>query len=281
MVTAKMMRSQWRSRPRRLSLTLISVTRGASQALRSALGAAVLAFTVVAFAAGCGPRAHIPPVPAPVAIGADTGRMGQLARTLAPVLYLQRDEWFPLSRAVAIVHPRRRVIAYHLLWKDDVFGAWIPGTIPTDEEIVWVGYDTTGAPTEVWTYWHGAILHTPWRKQQVAIDVQWGKHGSMPHAMLQSDLPRLRTLNSFYATGMLFAWDFWLGNATRKGPWCFCHGYRRYREFDHPMLLTDHLDAVVVASDPRRALTAVFGHPYSEKPWWPWRDDLDKVKGIT
>jgi hypothetical protein len=229
----------------------------------------------------CGPHSHIPPVPSPADLHAETGPIADHARALAPVLYLQHDEWFPLSRAVAIVHPRRRVIAYHLLWKDDVFGAWIPRTIPTDEEIVWVGYDSTWAPTEVWTYWHGAILHTPWPKSQVAIDVQWGKHGSMPHAMLQGDLPRLRTLNSFYATGTLFAWDFWLGNITRKGPWCFCHSYRRYRSFTRPMLLAEHLDAVVVASDPRPALRLVFGHPYSEKPWWPWRDDLDKVKGVT
>jgi len=261
---------------------LDSVTHDGSLALnRSNRLVTIVLALLLGGLVGCGPRAHVPPVPPPRAIGADTGKVARLARSIAPVLYLQRDEAFPLSRAVAIVHPSRRVIAYHLLWKDDVFGAWIPKTVPTDEEIVWVGYDTTGAPTEVWTYWHGTILHTKWPKRQVAIDVQWGKHGSMPHAMLESDLPKFRTLNSFYATGMLFAWDFWLGNINRKGPWCFCHGYRRYREFTQPMLLTDHLDAVVVASDPRPALRLVFGRPYSEKPWWPWRDDLDKVKGIT
>ena len=85
-----------------------------------------------------------------------------LARSLAPVLYLQRDERFPLSRVVAVIHPAKRIIAYHLLWRDDVNGSWIPFTVATDQEIVWVGYDQSGAPTEVWTYWHGTILHTPW-----------------------------------------------------------------------------------------------------------------------
>jgi hypothetical protein len=232
-------------------------------------------------ATGCGPKAAIPPVPSPQSIGAVGGRIAQLAVSLAPVLYLHKDEWFPLARAVAIVHPTRRVIAYHMLWKDDVFGAWIPRTVPTDEEIVWVGYDTTGAPTEVWTYWHGSILHTPWPKKQVAIDVQWGKHGSLPRGMHLGDLPRYQSLNSFYVVQTLLVADFWLGNLTRKGPWCFCRGYGRYRAFDTPVLLANHLNAVVVAEDPRAALRAVFGKTYSEKPPWPWKVDLMKVKEIS
>ena len=111
-------------------------------------------------ASACGPHAHIPPRPVIVPAALDSAdHFARLARTLAPVLYLQVDEVFPLSRAVAVVHPTRRVIAYHLLWRDDVHGAWIPRTVPTDEEVVWVGYDSTGAPSDLWTYWHGDILH--------------------------------------------------------------------------------------------------------------------------
>src|SRR5687767_6738293 len=88
------------------------------------------------FGAGCGPIAHIPaaPITVPGAL-ADTDSAALLARTLAPVLYLQPDEWFRLERVVAVVHPERRIIAYHLLWRDDVHGAWLPFTIPTDQEI--------------------------------------------------------------------------------------------------------------------------------------------------
>jgi hypothetical protein len=240
-----------------------------------------LALLLALLSTACGPRPHVPPVPAPQVIGADTGRTAWLARSLAPVLYVQHDEYFPLIRAVAIVNPHRRVIAYHLLWKDDVFGAWIPRTVPTDEEIVWVGYDSTDAPTDLWTYWHGSILHARWTKRQVAVDVQWGKHGSLPHGALLGDLPRYQTLNSFYVIQTLLMADFWLGNLTRPGPWCFCHAFHRYREFDRPLLLANHLDAVVVATDPRPALRAVFGRPYSEKPWWPWKVDLTKVKEIS
>jgi hypothetical protein len=192
------------------------------------------------------------------------------ARALAPLLYLQKDEWFPLERVVAVVHPSRRVIAYHLLWRDDVHGSWIPFTVPTDQEVVWVGYDTTGAPTDVWTFWHGDVLHADWRDRgRVEIDIQWGKHGSLPRGVVQSDLPGIRKLNEFY----LFSWlglpDIWLGNLTRRGPWCFCGGYARYRDYSKLLPLNDRLDVVVRAEDPASTLADVFGKSYSRKRTWP------------
>jgi hypothetical protein len=226
----------------------------------------VLTLTFVA----CGPRAHIPLRPAnlPGALApADSGAL--LARRLAPVLYLQRDETFPLERVVAVLHPTRRIIAYHLLWRDDVHGSWIPFTVPTDEEVLWVGYDTTYAPIEIWTFWHGQILHTPWPKSQVAIDVQWGKHGNMPRNVRQSDLPKPRTLNFFYAMTIFGELDILLGDLTRKGPLCFCRSYRRYLEFTRPLALAERIDAVVRTDNPRRVLLEVFGKKYSNKHEWP------------
>jgi len=168
-----------------------------------------------------------------------------LAQTLAPVLYVQRDEWFPLERVVAVIHPVRPVIAYHMLWKDDVNGSWIPFTVPTDEEVIWVGYDATWAPTDLWTYWHGTLLHTPWRDRgQVAINVQWGKHGSLPHGVIESDLPSPKKLNDF-------------------------------RDFSRQLPLSGRLDAVVRSEDAREALGAVFGRPYSRKTPWPSREAPD------
>jgi len=192
-----------------------------------------------------------------------------LARRLAPVLYLQRDETFPLERAVAVLHPNKRLIAYHLLWRDDIHGAWIPFTVPTDEELLWVGYDTTGAPTDVWTYWHGRILHTPWNRAQVAVDIQWGKHGTLPRGVIESDLPVAATLNAFYALTILGEPDIILGDISRKGPRCFCHSYRRYRDFSRPLLLNTRIDLVVRTEDPRPELRAVFGESYSNKTLWP------------
>jgi hypothetical protein len=234
--------------------------------IREKVGAALTMLLLTA----CGPRAHIPLRPAnlPDAL-APTDAGALLARRLAPVLYLQPDETFPLERAVAVLHPLRRVIAYHLLWRDDVHGSWIPFTVPTDEEVLWVGYDSTFAPTDLWTYWHGTILHTPWARSQVVVDIQWGKHGTMPRNVRQSDLPSGRTLNFFYAMTIFGEPDILLGDLTRKGPLCFCHGYRRYRQFSVPIPLGPKLDVVVRTDDPREALRAVFGRNYSNKHQWP------------
>jgi hypothetical protein len=248
---------------------------------------AILTILAVTQITACGPHAHIPPrgvTPIPgVAVKGDS--VDLLAHRLAPVLYLQHDEWFPLSRVVAVVNPTRPVIAYHLLWRDDVAGAWIPFTVPTDEEIVWVGYDpATVTPTDLWTYWHGIILHTDWHnKGGPAFDIQWGKHGSLPHGTALGDLPATRSMNLFYAFTIIGLPDTWLGNAVRKGPWCFCHSFRRYREFDRPLDVASHLDAVVRTDEPHAALKAVFGTKYSNKIEWPPRPKTraaaDSAKG--
>jgi hypothetical protein len=227
--------------------------------------------TAAAFLAGCGPRPHIPPQPVVVATALSTDNPdAQLARALAPVLYLQRDEWFRLERIVAVLHPNRRIIGYYLLWSDDVAGAWIPFTKPTDEEIVWVGYDSTKAPTDVWTYWHGKILHADWRDRgPVAIDVQWGKHGSMPRGIVDDTDMWPRTLTNFWVSAWIGLPDMWLGRLSRPGPLCFCHGYRRYRTFDRPIGAGERIDVVVRAENPDTVLSAVFGRPYSKKTPWP------------
>jgi hypothetical protein len=235
------------------------------------LGRALVVELAVLWSVGCGPHAHIPPRPAalPGAL-APTESAAVLARSLAPLLYIQRDEWFPLERVVAVIHPTRRLIAYHLLWRDDVHGSWIPFTVPTDEEVVWVGYDSTKAPSDLWTFWHGKLLHADWRERgQVAVDIQWGKHGSLPHRTIESDLPTSRKLNLFY----LFTWiglpDIWLGELTRRGPWCFCHGYARYRDYSRLLSLGERVDVVARMEDATELLTAVFGRPYSRKVAWP------------
>ena len=220
---------------------------------------------------GCGPTAHIPPRPivVPSALSRDDPA-ARVARALAPVLYLQRDEWFQLERVVAVVHPKQPIIGYYLLWQDDVQGAWLPFTKATDEEIVWVGYDSTQAPSGVWTYWHGKILHAVWRSRgTVEIDVQWGKHGSMPRGITSDDYLWPRTLQSFWVSSWITLPDIWLGRLSRRGPMCFCHGYRRYLTFDRRIITAERIDVVVRTEDPDDVLGAVFGRPYSKKRAWP------------
>lgn len=238
---------------------------------RRGLGPLARLFLAAVVLVGCGPRANIPPRPVAVAAALDgNDPAALLARTLAPTLYLHPREWFPLERVVAVVHPAERLIAYHMLWRDDVHGSWIPFTVPTDQEVAWVAYDSTGAPSELITFWHGKLLRTDWRDRgPPKVDVQWGKHGSLPHRVIESDLPRTAKLNSFY----LFTWlglpDIWLGNLTRPGPWCFCRGYNDYRSFESPLPLGDRIDVIVKTIDPHETLKAVFGARYSRKPNWP------------
>lgn len=232
----------------------------------------ILIVLICLSATGCGPRANIPPRPVSLALPGvlsadDDG--ARLARSLAPVLFLQRDESFALERVVAVLHPAERIVAYHLLWRDDAHGAWIPFTTATDQEIVWVGYDTTGAPERLWTYWHGKVLHTEWRDRgTVLVDVQWGKHGSLPRNVVESDLPAFGKLNGFFLFTWLGIWDIWLGTLTRPGPSCFCRGYGRYREFTKPLVLGERIDVVARLESPRQVLSAVFGK-YSRKDPWP------------
>jgi hypothetical protein len=226
----------------------------------------------LAAVAGCAPAAHLPPTPLDVpGILAPTDSATALAVRLAPALFVQRDEPFQLLRVAAVVNPSRSVIAYHLLWSHDVNGQWMPWTKPSDEEEVWVGYDpVTHAPTDLWTYWHGTVLHTEWRDRGgPAVDVQWGKHGSLPRGVIESDLPRFKSLNAFYAAEFLLLPDIWIGKLAHGGPWGFFHSYARYRDFSHVVTLGNRLDAVVRAEDPRDALRAVFGADYSNKVWWP------------
>jgi hypothetical protein len=220
----------------------------------------------------CAPRVQLPPIPLPRDVLLSTCDSSVvLARALAPVLHVQRDEPFELDRVVAVVHPTRPIIAYHLLWRHDIHGQWLPWAKPSDEEIVWVGYDpSTGAPRELWTYWHGNILHTPWSPDvRPAIDVQWGKHGSLPHGIIESDLPRFKTLNVFYLLEHLLIPDIVLGRVSHGGPIGFFHGYDRYRDFSHVIDLHDRLDAVFSSEEPSRELPAVFGPRYSHKRPWP------------
>jgi hypothetical protein len=219
---------------------------------------------------GCSRGAYAPPVPNPNTFGADS-LTRELARSLAPTLYLQRDEPFPLDRVAAVVSPTRPIVAYHLLWRHDVNGQWVPWAKPSDEEVVWVGYDpNTLAATEIWTYWHGSLLHTLWLDRgRPEIDVQWGKHGSLPRGIETSDLPSDKSLKSFYAYEFVLLPDILLGKLAHGGPWGFFHSFRRYRDFSKIVPLADRLDAVVKADDPRASLRAVFGRTYSNKRWWP------------
>ncbi len=111
----------------------------------------------------------------------------ELVRRFAPRLYTTPTEFFPLKDFAAILHPTDRLIAYHLFWEDDI--DFPEDNDPCDHEVVWIQYSSDRKSLEaVWTYFHGRLLKGGAAALNDArahgfrprINVQWGKHGSMP-----------------------------------------------------------------------------------------------------
>jgi hypothetical protein len=110
-----------------------------------------------------------------------------IVRRFTPRVYTTPSEFFPLKDAAAVAHPTERLVAYHLFWEDDI--DFPDDNDPCDHEVVWVGYSADGRSLEhVWTYFHGRILvggddaltDARAHAMRPRINVQWGKHGSMP-----------------------------------------------------------------------------------------------------
>lgn len=140
-----------------------------------------------------------------------TGVQLDLVRRLAPRLYTVAGEFFPLKDVVAVIHPDRPLIGYHLLWDDDL--GFPSDNDPCDHEIVWVEYDpVTFRVVRVATYFHGAVLSPAAAVTEANahdgrawIGVEWGFHGSIPSGGLDEAAP---TLQRHWARG----------RAGRSGP---------------------------------------------------------------
>ena len=111
----------------------------------------------------------------------------RLVRRFAPRLYTIPGEFFALKDFAVILEPQSRTIAYHFFWADDI--DFPEDNDPCDHELIWVRYSADEQSIEnVWTYFHGRIL--PANEAALAearqhggrprINVQWGKHGSLP-----------------------------------------------------------------------------------------------------
>ncbi len=111
----------------------------------------------------------------------------QLVRRFAPRIYITPSEFFPLKDFAVILHPQKRWIAYHFFWEDDI--DFPEDNDPCDHELIWVEYaDDRQTLKRVLTYFHGQILdggkeaveEARQHSMRPRINVQWGKHGSMP-----------------------------------------------------------------------------------------------------
>jgi hypothetical protein len=105
----------------------------------------------------------------------------------APRVFTTPDEIFPLKDAAAVLHPSERLIAYHLFWEDDI--DFPDDNDPCDHEVVWVQFSPDRQSVErFWAFFHGRILEAGEDALRDArayamrprVNVQWGKHGSMP-----------------------------------------------------------------------------------------------------
>ena len=111
-----------------------------------------------------------------------------IIKRFAPRLHTTAVEFFPLRDFAAVLHPTERLIAYHLFWEDDI--DFPEDNDPCDHEVVWVQFSGDGRSLErFWTYFHGRILNGDEPALRDArdhgmrprVNVQWGKHGSLPH----------------------------------------------------------------------------------------------------
>jgi hypothetical protein len=109
-----------------------------------------------------------------------------LARRFLPRLLTTPSEPFRLQDFAVILHPSRRLIAYHLFWEDDI--DFPEDNDPCDHEVLWVEYaEDQKTIAGISTYFHGRILRGGSEAIQEArahagrprINVQWGKHGSL------------------------------------------------------------------------------------------------------
>ncbi len=111
----------------------------------------------------------------------------QLVRRFAPRVYVTPTEFFPLKDFAVILHPAERLVAYHFFWEDDI--DFPEDNDPCDHELMWVQYSPDKKSIEkFWTYFHNRILASGEaaladarrHNQRPRVNVQWGKHGSMP-----------------------------------------------------------------------------------------------------
>jgi len=110
----------------------------------------------------------------------------KLVEKYTPRLFLHPKEFFKLKDLVAVIHPKKPIIAYNLFWEDDI--DYPIDNDPSDHEVVWIEFNNKkGEVTGVYTYFHKAILSTEeavkdanLHNQRAGINVQWGQHGSLP-----------------------------------------------------------------------------------------------------
>ncbi|WP_025693148.1 hypothetical protein [Paenibacillus zanthoxyli] len=114
-----------------------------------------------------------------------TEREAAVIRRYCPLLLTTEAECFPLKDIVAIHHPTRPLIGYHLFWEDDF--DFPDDYEPCDHEEIWVEYDPDKETvTQVMTFFHSSVISSEEAVREAReqgerpiIRIEWGKHGSL------------------------------------------------------------------------------------------------------
>ncbi|QGQ94744.1 hypothetical protein EHS13_07540 [Paenibacillus psychroresistens] len=116
-------------------------------------------------------------------------------RRYCPMLLTTPKECFPLKDIIAVHHPDRPLIGYHLFWEDDY--DFPDDYEPCDHEEIWVEYDPhQEVVMNVMTFFHSYVIESKEaaieageNNQRPIIRIEWGKHGSLLKGWEEIQIP--------------------------------------------------------------------------------------------
>ncbi|XJZ26609.1 tetratricopeptide repeat protein [Bacillota bacterium Lsc_1132] len=114
-----------------------------------------------------------------------TEKEERFIQKFCPILMVTPKEYFPLKDIVAVHHPSKPIIGYHLFWEDDY--DFPDDYEPCDHEEVWIEYDPEAeVVNNVMCWFHARVLDSEHavkeahnNQQRAIIRIEWGKHGSL------------------------------------------------------------------------------------------------------
>jgi hypothetical protein len=210
---------------------------------------------------------------------APTAEQRALVLRFAPRLQNVPNEFFPLKDIVALLHPEKPVIAYHLFWEDDL--GFPSDNDPCDHEIVWVEYaPATLKVVRVWTYFHGRVLTTDAATEEANahggrpwIAVEWGFHGSVPWKGRETDPATDAKLKDHWTTarnGKKMPRD----PLARGWPEEYAASYEAFTTFsvlNDPVPMLKSRDLVYITRWPNATLNRYcLRYNFAWKLEWPW-----------
>jgi hypothetical protein len=221
------------------------------------------------------PGTHLP---APAAYPVDAVRLHTLSLRFAPILLLHPEEPFRVVSVLAVFHPSRPLIAYHVFFEDDAFLAGRGKRL--DHEIAWVEYDpVTLAVTDVFALWHRAILRTQRclmeakaESQHPHLDVQWGQHGLLPSGWKTRATIRPKLELAIHFQLMRFI-NHLPKTSTVRPVVAFRGSYAEYLVFTEEVQTATYIrrEDVVVTEHPLEYIRSRVGQSFLSKQEWPDR----------